>query len=88
MFIHFEPTGRELGKGGDGHYYLKRKNQKEKSKEVDRLYREQTRSAHGGQSSSFDGQLPPYIQRESPEEEYWLLQHPTGWEPVSQLFLS
>lgn len=88
MFIHFEPTGRQIGMNDDGYYYLKNTgSQKEKTTAVDRQYREHSSNAHGGQSSSFDGRLPPYIKRESPEEAHWLLHHPAGWTPVSREFL-
>lgn len=89
IFIHFEPTGRPLGMNDDGVYYLKRgdsgstKEKKAKAREADIEYREHSQMGHGGQSSSFDGKLPPYIQRESPEEAHWLQDHPAGWTPVS-----
>lgn len=72
----------------DGVYYLKGgSNRSEKAKQVkereaDLQYRESTQKGHGGQSASFDGKLPPYIQRESPEEAHWLQEHPAGWVPV------
>lgn len=89
MFIHFEPTGRPLGMTNDGIFYLKGHHQDRDSgkysdsSQVDLQYRLESQNRHGGQSSSFDGVLPPYIVRESPEEAHWLLQHPSGWEPVS-----
>lgn len=86
IFIHFEPTGRPLGMTNDGLFYLKGSDSlktKKGNKEVDLQYRTDIQKGYGGQSSSFDGKLPPYIQRESPEEEHWLSQHPKGWTPVS-----
>ncbi len=86
MFIHFEPTGRPLEMTNDGIFYLKgSKSPKDRKRDhqVDLQYRVDTQMGYGGQSSSFDGMLPPYIQRESPEEAHWLEQHPTGWTPVS-----
>ena len=87
MFIHFEPTGRPLGRTKDGIFYLKAHHQNHKGKQsdahVDLQYRVDSQNGHGGQSSSFDGMLPPYIIRESPEEAHWLSLHPEGWERVS-----
>ena len=88
MFIHFEPTGRPLGMTKDGIFYLKGHHEnnnkgKRSEEQVDLQYRVASQKGHGGQSASFDGMLPPYIIRESPEEAHWLSQYPTGWEPVS-----
>ena len=84
MFIHFEPTGRQIGMNDDGYFYLRKvDSQIGKTASVDRQYREHSSKSYAGQSSSFDGRLPPYIKRDSPEEAHWLLYHPAGWIPVS-----
>lgn len=84
IFVHFEPTGKSLGLDDTGFYYLK---DSKSQRELDADYKENTRKGHGGQSASFDGKLPPYLKRQSPEEEHWRKQHPEGWTLVS-LFLS
>ena len=57
------------------------KNTAKTQQNVDEQYREDTSQGFGGQSSSYGG-LPPYIKRETPEEEHWLVYHPTGWQQV------
>ena len=78
IFIHFEPTGHALGKNESGYFYVKEDNEqeqrkvrggsgsgsrKDKTKDVDKQYREDSRQGYGGQSASYGG-LPPYIKRE------------------------
>jgi prolyl 4-hydroxylase len=68
LFIHFEPIGHSL-----------RHNANAPEGNVDRQYRQATEDGVGGQSA--DGSnLPPYIKRESPEEEHWRMQNPDGWK--------
>eukprot|EP00567_Pseudictyota_dubia_P006485 CAMPEP_0197440578 /NCGR_PEP_ID=MMETSP1175-20131217/7045_1 /TAXON_ID=1003142 /ORGANISM="Triceratium dubium, Strain CCMP147" /LENGTH=507 /DNA_ID=CAMNT_0042970713 /DNA_START=207 /DNA_END=1730 /DNA_ORIENTATION=+ len=75
LFIHFEPTGHSLRHhSGD---------EDEAAKvavdDVDEQYKKAAREGVGGQSASSGG-LPPYVKRESPEEEHWLQLHPEGWK--------
>jgi hypothetical protein len=37
----------------------------------------------GGQTA-VRGEFPPYIKRESPEEEHWKKMNPNGWKEVRQ----
>jgi hypothetical protein len=65
--MHFEPTGHALGKNESGYFYLKgetSRSEKDK-KSVDKEYHQDVKKGFGGQSSSFDGLLPPYVQRKS-----------------------
>ena len=64
---------------------LSKSDRSKREKDADNQYHEATKKGIGGQSSGIDASnhLPPYIKRESPEEEHWLEQHPDGWEPVS-----
>ena len=66
---------------------LSKSDRSKREKDADNQYHEATKKGIGGQSSGIDASnhLPPYIKRESPEEEHWLEQHPDGWEPVSLL---
>jgi prolyl 4-hydroxylase len=97
IFIHFEPTGHALGRNESGYYYLRQgghhesdmeyhdqKNSRTSNskREIDRKHKEDTANGIGGQSSATKDTLPPYIKRESPEEEHWRLKHPNGWVPV------
>jgi prolyl 4-hydroxylase len=75
LFIHFEPTGRSITKNATGYHY------DDTIKEIDLRYKKNIQQGVGGQSSSGDGSLPPYITRQSPEEENWRRAHPGGWEP-------
>jgi hypothetical protein len=75
---------------GDGHHesdmeYPEQRSSRKKSnskREIDRKHKEDTANGIGGQSSATKDTLPPYIKRESPEEEHWRLKHPNGWVPV------
>lgn len=66
MFIHFEPLGHSH-RHGHG-----------ETPDVDEQYKQASKDGVGGQSAS-NGGLPPYINRESPEEAHWRMQHPKGW---------
>jgi hypothetical protein len=65
--MHFEPTGHALGKNESGYFYLKDETSRSKKdkKSVDKEYHQDIKKGFGGQSSSFDGLLPPYVQRKS-----------------------
>jgi prolyl 4-hydroxylase len=76
IFIHFEPTGHSLRHDASGNFYHDKA-------AIDHKYRKAVKDGFGGQSSASDGRLPPYIKRESPEEENWRVAHPEGWQPVS-----
>ena len=69
MFIHFEPTGHSLRHGHSS----------DTPNDVEEQYRQASQDGVGGQSAS-NGGLPPYINRESPEEAHWRMQHPEGWK--------
>lgn len=69
LFIHFEPTGHSL-----------RHNAAFPEGNLDRQYRQATEDGVGGQSADAGGNLPPYIRRESPEEEHWRMLNPNGWK--------
>lgn len=75
IFMHFEPTGNSLHHDESGYHYKQQKN------DIDDQYRNSVKNGVGGQSSASDGRLPPYIKRESPEEENWRALHPDGWVP-------
>lgn len=68
LFIHYEPIGHSRAHGHDA----------ETPDNVDEQYKQASKDGVGGQSAS-NGGLPPYIQRESPEEAHWKQQHPEGW---------
>ena len=94
IFIHFEPTGHTLGKNKSGYFYVKDEDAPSNGRKSDRSmndvsnqYRKDVESGFGGQSSSYGGGLPPYIKRQSPEEDHWLVFHPGGWTPVSMMIL-
>jgi hypothetical protein len=57
---------------------------KSKKSSINQEYKTSINQGIGGQSSAATagGSLPPYIQRATPEEEYWRKQHPQGWTPV------
>ena len=75
IFLHFEPTGNALLHDKDtGHYHR-----------IDEQYHDSVKERKGGHSSDSDAIIPPYIQRESPEESHWRNEHPEGWTPVSLL---
>jgi prolyl 4-hydroxylase len=76
IFIHFEPTGHSLRHYGEN-----------PETDVDNQYKQASKDGVGGQSASSSG-LPPYINRESPEEANWRKLHPEGWEAVSNVALS
>jgi len=69
IFLHFEPTGEALEYDSTFGFHR-----------VDRQYKNFVNQLVGGQSSDM-GNLPPYIKRESPEEELWRKLHPDGWKP-------
>lgn len=71
IFLHFEPTGNPL------EYHSTKGFQK-----IDKQYKKSVKEGIGGQSSEVISGLPPYIQRESPEEANWRALHPEGWQPV------
>ena len=82
LFIHFEPTGHPLTHNESGYFLRHHDTRKDtKNVDVDREYQENTKKGFGGQSAG-GGSLPPYIQRESPEEFNWRQTHPQGWSPV------
>ena len=83
IFVHFEPTGKSLGLDDTGFYYLKDGSKNKTPRELNAEYEMSSRKGHGGQSSSGNGKLPPYIKRESPEEAHWRQLHPNGWTLVS-----
>lgn len=74
IFLHFEPTGESLEYDSktSGFHRI-----------VDKQYKSSINRVVGGQSSDVGGTaaLPPYIKRESPEEENWRKLHPLGWRP-------
>jgi hypothetical protein len=71
MYIHFEPTGHSLRHYGQN-----------PESDVDSQYKQASEDGIGGQSASNSG-LPPYINRETPEEAHWRQNHPEGWRAVS-----
>lgn len=75
IFIHFEPTGNSLVHNETGYYYSPLG-----TKNIDRRYRESVEKGVGGASGAHRD-LPPYLQKFSPEEENWRQQHPEGWTP-------
>jgi hypothetical protein len=84
IFLHFEPTGREYQQV-NGHYLLrdgKNPRGRNSDKDVNKQYHEAVKAGLGGPSASLKDGLPPYIKRESPEEENWRKLHPEGWTPV------
>lgn len=70
LFVHFEPTGHSL-----------RHDAQVGVEDMDEQYKKASDDGVSGQSASNDG-LPPYIQKESPEEEHWKELHPQGWREV------
>mmetsp|Transcript_2538 Transcript_2538/g.7051 ORF Transcript_2538/g.7051 Transcript_2538/m.7051 type:complete len:516 (-) Transcript_2538:95-1642(-) len=48
-------------------------------------YHEATKKGHAGPSAATSAGLPPYIQRQSPEEQHWRQRHPTGWKPPTEI---
>lgn len=71
MYMHFERTGHSLRHSGQN-----------PDSDVDSQYKQASKDGIGGQSVSNSG-LPPYINRESPEEAHWRKLHPEGWKAVS-----
>lgn len=69
IFIHFEPTGHTIGKDESGFFYVKEEGQKKSSwsnghkgrMDANREYVSNVQQGFGGQSSSYEGGLPPYI---------------------------
>lgn len=73
LFIHFEPTGHSLRHSPDVDVAVDN---------VDEQYKQASKDGAGGQSATHKN-LPPYIKKESPEEEHWKMRHPEGWvEPT------
>ena len=73
LFLHFEPTGEGLEYDSNSGFH-----------HINKQYTNSVNRIKGGQSSDADEdgpKLPPYIQRESPEEANWLKRHPNGWRP-------
>lgn len=97
LFVHFEPTGKTLYRDETGSFHYDDEGGKEDSvrsgsksdkiRDTDGQYREAVKDRVGGQSSASDGRLPPYLIRESPEEENWRRFHQDGWSPVSFVFI-
>jgi prolyl 4-hydroxylase len=77
IFIHFEPTGNSLMHNESGYYYASTSS----STDVDRQYRDSVKLGMGGASANDQGDIPPYLNRFSPEEENWRELHPEGWTP-------
>lgn len=69
IFIHFEPTGHEIGKV-----------QSKSQESLFQKYRNAIKNGLGGQSNT-NSDLPPYLQKSSPEEQNWRDENPDGWEP-------
>jgi len=70
IFLHFEPTGHALEYNSASGY-----------NRANEQYKDSVKNRVGGQSSHGGGRLPPYLKRESPEEENWRRQYPRGWKP-------
>eukprot|EP00957_Ditylum_brightwellii_P055592 4212848-Ditylum_brightwellii.AAC.1 len=68
IFIHFEPIGHALDHSSN-------------IQDLNEQYKQASQDRVGGQSANVGG-LPPYIQRESPEEQHWREQHPEGWKKI------
>lgn len=88
IFIHFEPTGHALGKNESGYFYVKddadenqrrlgrpskAQSQKASQRKADKDYRKNVADGHGGPSSSFKGELPPYIQRKYKDQSFLVI---------------
>ncbi|KAL7557267.1 hypothetical protein ACA910_001229 [Epithemia clementina (nom. ined.)] len=82
IFIHFEPTGTALHQDNSGIYHRN-------GASIDEHYRTNIAKGVGGPSAMDDGiNLPPYIKRESPEEQFWKETNPEGWTPPEKVLPS
>mmetsp|Transcript_12585 Transcript_12585/g.22809 ORF Transcript_12585/g.22809 Transcript_12585/m.22809 type:complete len:229 (-) Transcript_12585:228-914(-) len=80
MFMHFEPTGHHLS---TKHNLRLKNEEKIRMTKIDTEYKVHNEDGVGGQTA-VRGEFPPYIKRESPEEEHWKKMNPNGWkEPAS-----
>ena len=82
IFIHFEPTGTALHQDSSGIFHRK-------GATVNEHYKTNVGKGVGGPSAIDEGfKLPPYIQRESPEEAHWKSLNPKGWKTPAKVLPS
>ena len=83
IFIHFEPTGTALHQDEQSGIYHRQSGTGTATTSVEELYR--ANIAKGVAGPEHGTALPPYIQRESPEEAHWKAENPEGWTPPAKV---